>query len=447
MTRRTAFGALAAGAGVAGFALALWTGSLAPALAGLVLFAGAAEARRSARSVPVRVERRLPERARLGGTFRVVTTAESPHRLPLRVVDEEPPGVRVTGATRRSGRGQARHERDLEPMSSGTLAWHRARVTTTDPWGLWEVERRVGAPGSVLVSPEGAWVAAGLRVGRRHVVDTLRRSRTAHEPMPEVERVREHEPGDRARDIDWARSSRSPEMWTRERERAAPRPMLILLDATDTMRRADGTPKLATAARFVTAAAAAGRAAGVKVHMVAFSEAGMVETRSQSGGVRQTLERLAGLPEAHAGAPLLAQVEAGLRSATDAERRFLRSLGGLGGGVAEPVHAALAAVTRRSGDPASLLAVLDWEAQPVRSRMILRRLRRHGHHVMVAAPATGPHHARRSALDEATERAVVEAFRRRAAGAREAAELGARWLSLAPGSEEEALQEVAKWAR
>ena len=447
MSDRTALGAALTGLAILGFAAAVLLGTLAPAVAALVLLGTLESARRAAVDVPVEAERTAPPRGRMGEDLETRVVARSASGLPLAVEDLPPEGGMLVGTTRGDGRGEAVATATVRPGAPGAMVWTRTRVVVRDPWGTWQVARELAAPARTEVAPEPEWAARGRRAGRRRTVQAVARARHAQEPQPEPETVREYRPGDRVRDIDWARSSRLGLLFTKERERASPRRVLVLLDAGRSMRIDRRVPKLATAARIAAGVAAAAEGAGVSASLVAFHEGGVEHSGLGGAALREVLERLAALPAVTGGDLLLAGEDLGPDAA---ESAFLRRVAPFVGGAAPglpPFEGALAVLTRGGVDPGMVVALLDAEADPQRALVAVDRLRRRGHEVVLVVPATGPHHAVRAEADGGLKDTLREAYVRRKDLERRLASRRVEVLVARPGEETQVIEEVARRAQ
>jgi uncharacterized protein (DUF58 family) len=437
---RTPLGVLLTTLGALGFPAGLLVGSLAPAVAGLALIAFIEAARRHALGVPVQAKRSVPRRARLGLPFLVRVEVRGPALLEIE--DEVPAGITALGHA--TGRGRAELEYRAEAHVAGQARWQHVRVRMRDPWGLWQLERAVEVESTVEIEPEPDWAIKGRRVGRRHTVQRLAKARRAVEPQPEVENVRPAQPFDRLRDIHWARSALMGTLHARQRERAAPRKVVVFLDAMPSMRVTTLHAKAATASRIALGVAAAARGAGVTSSLVAFHDGGVLKTADMGVGMHDLLHGLGRLPAGTRGDALHLEPER-TRGATAQERAFLSRLAPLVGGTsAPPFEAALSLLAH--DDPSFVVAILDGEVRPRLARVVADRLQRRGHDVLVIVPATGAHHVRRR--DGAAVLGVLEeALLRRERLARELAGRRVPLLVATPHNVQEIVQEVARRAQ
>lgn len=446
---RTPLGDLVVGAAWLGFLVAFLVGSLLPAVVGLVLLSAVAASRRQLAGVTVTARRRLPSRAEAEEAFHVRLEASSAPPLPLRVREHPPQGLRIASRAPGGGRGRATEDLALVAPSAGTIEFAEATVAVTDPWGFYEARRAIVLRERLRLEPPSLIAGVARRLGRRSAVETVRRSRRGHDLLPETERVREYQPGDRTRDIDWPRTSRQAAIIVRERERAAPRPVAILLDASPSMRWQRRVAKITTAAALASAVAAAANAAGVRASVVFFDEQGVMPTSLSSDreGARAGAARLASLPPpipVH-DIPRFAMLD---RPLDGRERRALQALApfvaGAGPGL-PPLDASLRLLDRATSGRTLVIPILDAESHPRRAEVAAQRLAFAGHDVVVVAPATGPHHySRAEAVGPILDEIVRARIRRDALRAR-LAPRGVPVLSLRPGGEVDTLREVVDW--
>ncbi len=361
------FGVLIAGAGVVLFLLAFLSARPAVAFVAVALLAFQFAARHVHESSPVQVTRHLPANAHLGQRVRIITTATTDAPLLLTVHSRLPPSFQEQSMKNPAGRHRTQQILTAIPVAPGTTRWPRIDVETSDRWGLWQKTHPVTSEQETHVTPEPRWSSEGSRT-RSSTIAKLVVSRWATQPSPVAHSVREFRAGDRLKDIDWAHSTRGVGTFTRESERVMLRPVVLLLDATRTMRWLRRTSKLTTASRIAVAVVAMVRRAGAPTGLVSFTDDEVLSSMGPRGTIKGTLERLARLPT-HDDDPSDMQSED-----------------------PPPVAAALQKARSLSGTPALIVAILDAEAAPRRTRSILERLGRQGHDLMLVVPATGTHH-------------------------------------------------------
>lgn len=446
---RSGLGILIDGAGWIGLLLGFVQGSLAPALVGFALLSLSLAAQRSISGASVTAHRDLPHTTHVGARVRSRLRVRTEPAVPVRVQDEPPAVARVVSVDAPAGLGESYADTVVELREPGSVAWTGAVATVADPWGLAARRVRLRAEARLEVSPEPAWISRGRQVGRRHTAETLTASRFALEPSVDIERVRPFLPGDRVRDVDWARTARLGVLHSRERQRVGPRPVLVVVDATSSMRWRRRTAKISTASRLAAAVVSAATAAGVRATVVSYDEHGVHGNLVATGGsIPESLRRLAGtsspvtvldLPELPPDVPV-----------SPAERDFLEALRPFVSGAAPsmpPLEAALAMVTRGNVGPALVVAILDVETNARAAQVAARRLAGSGHRVVVVAPATGAHHYARGEVDRTVLRSLVDARIRRERTRRALFAHGIPLLTLRPGREIDIVEEVAKWAR
>lgn len=385
---RTRLGELLLAVGWAAMVVSLLLRALPLALFGVMLVAFVLSARVApgrvtvARDVPARVVEREP--------FVVRTTAHGPPEAPLFLSDDAPPGTRVHAQESKPQRGSAELVTTMSAEGPGSLAWWWARVRVEDRYGL--AQRALVLPVASIVRSEPSSVVAGR--ARPFGATVAQRRGLASGQENEIERLREHRPGDRLRDIDWAHSSRLGQLIAREFTRPAVMPLVVMLGLGASMRRERRVRKASTAIHLAVGLLAAGAAHGRPRGLVAWSERG-IETEVRLTTQREILadaaRRLGELPPAGSEIAHPARDDL-LFQPSPADRAFLSAVATFGGGSgATPLEDALAALGRVTRLPAIVALVLDVEESPAALDPLLRRLRAKGHSVVVLAVATGPH--------------------------------------------------------
>ncbi len=423
MQRRTRLGILLIAAGAFCFPLGLAFRTLAPAFLGVVLISLALTAR-----VPlpiVAAERTLPHRAYTGESFEVVTTAQGPAGAPLFIDAPTALGARLVSSDLIPGRGSARLVQRFTAASPGTLTWLPVSVRVQDTWGVVEDVVTVPLLDHLQVIPSAGALAEGRKLGRRALFKRRSKSIIAADEEPEVERLREGQPGDRLRDIDWAHTSKLGRIIVRQMTNEPLRPVVVLMDATSSMRLHRRESKLATAVAAALTVATAAHVTGIRVGLVAWSERG-VEAQVRVAGSRHvlttTMARLGGLPSAGTEDAQKSAREVPPGALTHVERSFLEAAATFSPharGAATPLESALAAISKASPQPSLVIAFLDVEENPNLAEIVTRRLRLRGHQSVVVGLATGAHHHSLADVDsDLVERLVAwRVNRERARGA------------------------------
>lgn len=405
--RRTPLGSLILAAGWFCFPLALVVGTLAPAILGVLLVA-LVTAQRPAPPV-VTVRREAPSQAKQGEPMVVVTEATGPDGAPLDIVDAPPPQLRVTSTKRHDERGRVQLVQHLVPEAPGVMTWGTVRVRVKDAWGVMEDEVSVPLPHHLRVLPDESGMQTGRRVGRRGVATGSAKHRLATDWEPEIERLRDYQGGDRFRDIDWAHSTQVGKLIVREMSRHQQLSVVVLLQASQSMRWKRRASKLETGIQASLAILSAAQAAGLPVGLVAFDDRGVaaqVKAIASRKAVQASLERLAALPGPVVGeaAPPRVRPAEETVAASPRQRAFLEAVSAFdarGSRGLTPIESALGAIARVSPQPALVVCLLDVEENPAIANAVTGRLRRHGHRPVVVGLATAAHHYALREVDDA----------------------------------------------
>ena len=433
--RRTRLGVALLAVGACAFPAALVLRSPALAMVGLLLLALVLGQRPP--PVEIRVRREVPaEVVVVGEPFEVRTIVEDALRGNVALEEDAPAAIEVIERVVERRPGLATIRLRAVARAPGLVAWDAVLVRHQDAWGVTEETMRMPLFDAIRVAPEKELLSQGRRAAAHVKADTRVKSARGHDREPEVERLREYQAGDRLRDIAWSQVSKLGKLITRELRRETTLPLVLLVDATPTMRRG-ARPKLGTAARAALTVVAAGHARGVGVGLVAWSENG-VEAQVRVSSARRILAeavaKLAALPPAlpHvvAASTTRARVEARL---TTEERAFLAAVNVFSAtaGVT-PTEAAFAALARVASQPSTIVAFVDGEERPELVAVLLARLKARGHRVTLVAPASGPHAYRQGEVDGEAVAALVRWRRHRAEVTALAARYGAPFLSLGP---------------
>lgn len=449
--RRTRFGALLLAVGWGCFPLAIAFGTLAPALFGILLVAWVIRAPRPA--VDLHVAREVPEQVAAGEPFDLILRVEDARGSPVFAEEALPPGLRVVSSSHEPRRGSCVTRMRLVAEDPGILLWTEVRVRFQDSWGSREDEASIRLVETTAVRVESSLLARARRAGKGFDEQVRTRSLRGFDVEPEVERLREHRPGDRLRDIDWAHSSKLDRLIARELRRDALVPVVVLLDATRPMRQRRRHSRLASCARAALSVLVAADAQGIGVGFVAWSENGL-EARVRAGGGRRALTAamlsVSELPPTLPPGPLAAAPLRRVHGLSEPERAFLAATNAFAAhsaGPTTPLEGALAAISRVSAQPSLVVAFLDAEDTPETIGLVARRLRAHGHRIIFVAPANGAHDVARHELDPEWLAQLVVWRRNREEARQEASRAGASYLILPPGVNERIVEKVVRASR
>jgi len=387
------------------------------------------------------------------GALEVLTTTVSQdERILLRATWEAPPGTRVRLAPWSEERARLVEARDeasgalltLAPGGQGEIAWNALRVVVTDAAGLFEAERAIPIRASVRVHPSRKRLAEARQAATRGetAMGVVTHAAGAGGQY-ELSTLRDYSPGDRMRDVDWKRSALLDELLTKTYESETPATLLILVDASRSMRRATGeASRLERAGQVALEAAQLALAQGRPVGLLAFDETrvlGEVAARASPRQLALVSEALAALPrrEAYAQRPDVALVG---EAASDAFLARAASVRGATLPLGRPLLDVLARATS-SHPPGQLtvLALTDFETHPAATLQALLALRARRHDVVCGLLRSAPHGAPPPRSVREAEDAYRELAAQRAARGMLVAR-GARLVDLTPDAP------VAAWA-
>lgn len=451
--RFTRLGMLLLVVGWSCFVLALLVGSLGPAVLGTLLVAAVLAQRVSA--PVVEVTREAPGRARVGEMASCVLSVKGPAGAPLVVEAEAPRQLRVEREELTRARGEARLVQEGVFVAPGVAGWLDARVRVQDPWGVVEDVLTVPTRAFTRVLPDTSGVEEGRRAGKRGLSTGSTKHRLATDWEPEIERLRDYQPGDKFRDIDWAHSTQFNKLIVREMARHQQLPVIVLLQATSSMRWRRRASKLETGIQSALAVLSAAQTAGLPVGLVAFDDKGVaaqVKAIASRKAVQMALDGLAALPSASEGeGPSPRVLDASVMlAATSEERAFLEAVSQFDASGARgvtPVEAALGALTRVSPQPALVVCILDVEETPAIARTVAARLLKRGHRPVVAGVASGAHHYTLREVDDDVASRLVTWRTNREAAAGACARQRVPFLTLGPTLTASGIREVIESAR
>lgn len=408
--RKTARGRSVVGVALLLFILSYVLGTVAPALVGLLLLAYVAWAHLRFRDQLDRLRVHV-ERMPTTGTF----FQEEPATLRTRLV-VAPAALHVTAKEALPADVERVETRlDAEPGPRGSQPYvlvsrvtprrrgpHRLRglaVTVGDGEGLWEQPVRVEASLDLVVQAPRAAFEAGAAV--RDLRDlVLPRHTDPGEWSEEIMAHRSYVPGDPTRSIDWRASSKRSDggLLSRIYMRELERPLVVLLDASRTMRhKGPGPSMLDEGARFASAVLGASWSQAKPAGFVAFDEYRLLdylEPGKRPELAKSFSEKLARLAPA---IPLprdanvvdghgLEPNEVSGSDRTPFERVLAPFLGGARSGhLRLGLHEALVAATR-GGSPAFIVAFTDLRHRTQEALNALARAQKHQHRVLAVVP-------------------------------------------------------------
>lgn len=451
--RRTRLGVLILAAGWSCFPIALVAHSVAPAILGVLLIATTLLARLEPPLVAV--ERRMPDEAVEGEPFEVLIEATDPAHPPMFVEQDLPPGIELIEARAEPGRGRARLTLRVRARSPGIASWERTRVRVQDAWGVVEEEVVVPIEHHLRVLPDSSGIAAGRDAARRGQIGVQARRRLEADWEPEIERLREHQPGDRLRDIDWAHSTQLGRLITRELSRQSMMPVVVLVQAGASMRLERRHAKLDTAVQAALGIMSAAQAVGLPTGLVAFDDRGVraqVRISSSREVLALALKRLSEMPENTTQLEVVADPREPVEFTppTPEERAFLEAVAlfdPLAPRGLTPLEAALGAVGRVTAQPALVVALLDVEEAPALAKVVAPRLAKRGHRPVIVGLASGAHHYSLREVDDRVLESLIVWRRNREQARVWCREMRVPMTMVGPELTAEVLRSVIKSAR
>ncbi|MHB8632536.1 MAG: DUF58 domain-containing protein [Thermoplasmatota archaeon] len=393
-------------------AFALGWGGVAFGCGGVILVLSATQPPPSFRPG---VTRRVEGEPFQGRTLRVFVSAEAGGDGLVTIEAPLPTGFVAVRQHLQAHRGIAFLVQEVQARTVGEVQWPPVEVSVTDPWGLQRTVTRMPAPAPFVVLPDPSWAVRGRRLGLSKTIQRTVRAPMASERSLEIERVRDAQPGDPLRDIDWKTTSRMGSLQTRERERHVPRPVHVVLDASAPMRIQRHDCKISSAARVAHGILAAAVGAGTSSSLVVVQEGGCTQrpVHGLGDGEAALLEALAACP------PL------------DPEVATSRPI------PAAPLAAALA------GRPGLRVLIVDAEADPGFAVEALTVCSRSGPCALVM-PATAAHMYVRSEARGRVRPAMRQWWKRRKRVELAARRLGVPTLVLRPDNTEETIARLTR---
>ena len=292
---------------LAGLTIALLLAPFVPALPALVLAADAGlalavglEGAMLRRRPPLRVSRRLPERAERGKALAYGFEVENPSQAPLLVEGSELADADLGACADPirlavSPGGRATVERRLLPARRGTRRLGPARLTCRRPFGLAELRLEAAAE-SLVVAPSlaparRAELALATARASSAGVHRLRMLGTGRE----FDRLRDYVPGDDVRHVDWRATARRRFPVTRVFRAEREQNVLLCIDTGRLMGSREGDmTRLDAAVEAALALSAAAQRNGDRVGLLTFDDEPRLYLPPHRGAVhsRRILEAL-----------------------------------------------------------------------------------------------------------------------------------------------------------
>ena len=222
------------------------TGPLLPALA-LVAAAALAFADRRAlnRAPEVTLERKLGKGLPVGvwSPMTLILRNAGPGPFKALVSDRLPPGMELdppeTRLTLRAG-GRAEIACRVRPNRRGDFILPGADALADSPWGLWRERRLLPCEQSVRVFPNFRELKRYTLMARNDQLSRMGiKQRALRGTGQEFFQLREYEPGDALRQIDWKATSRFRRLISRENQDEHEQHIVVALDCTRRMRHVE----------------------------------------------------------------------------------------------------------------------------------------------------------------------------------------------------------------
>jgi uncharacterized protein (DUF58 family) len=213
-----------------GLVLALWLG-----LGGLLLVVAGMDAWRARRVPAPAASRQLPAALSVQARHDIRLRFNS-EELPAQfiVADDHPGDDAGTGLPLEASRADEAITEityRYRPGQRGRAAFGRIHVWVPSPLGLWSLHRRINAHASVPVYPDFSMLEHGgldpAHPLRQEMGQRLRRRRG---DGMEFHQLREYQPGDSLRQIDWKATARRQRLISREYQDEQNQQLIVLLD-------------------------------------------------------------------------------------------------------------------------------------------------------------------------------------------------------------------------
>ncbi|MDX1611811.1 MAG: DUF58 domain-containing protein [Candidatus Thermoplasmatota archaeon] len=285
----------------------------------------------------------------------------------------------------------------VQPTRRGTHRQRHLTVTLTDPDGFFEHTYHVEAPVEFTAHAPKKALRQGRQASRLEQLVNPRSNEPGAWSL-EVMAHREYQPTDRPRDIDWKASARFQDLLTRVYIKEVERPLVVVLDASRSMRhRTTRASLLDHAAQLAMAVVGAAYHQGTPVGFVAHDAhqvLDIVPTSRDQSATREIAQAIAELPEPIDLAPQAANTllyhapdEAPRKGPpTPFEQKIAPFLGGRPGG--RPPHGLTRALQRAAptGAPHTLVILTDLQGPASETIRALSTVQRHQHRVILASP-------------------------------------------------------------
>jgi len=228
-------------------------GTAAAALFALFVLAAVADLWRSVRalrSAPLAVERAWPQALAIGVRHTLALALLNPGRRAWRVqlFDGVGGGLAFDGLPQTltlppASRVQARYA--VLPQRRGAVRFEPLQLRVRSLWGLFELPQRLGSGHELRVFPNFAALARyAWLAGDRRLTEIGIKSYVQRGPGTDFKQLREYQPDDPVRHIDWKATLRQARPVVREFEDSRDQCVLFLLDCGRRMRADEGAASL-----------------------------------------------------------------------------------------------------------------------------------------------------------------------------------------------------------
>lgn len=153
-----------------------------------------------------------------------------------RISDDHPADDGDTGlpvTVVRSDRDTTEVRYRYRPSQRGRARFGDIQIERPSPLGLWQVRRRIPCAAEVPVYPDFSMLAERFDPARAQLHDIGLRRRSRRGDGLEFHQLRDYQPGDSLRRIDWKATARKRRLISREYQEEQNQPLLLLLDGGD----------------------------------------------------------------------------------------------------------------------------------------------------------------------------------------------------------------------